>query len=409
MQTALSNAHRFFRRARRGVRIGPCGCGFKNACLPLVMLCFFASRALPASAPTTGPTAAPTTTPSGFGTYLDRELEAEREAQAEYNSMTPTATVRRDALARLFMDDGRLAIEIGGMEVPELARINVSDADGVWLALRKSGRFGRNGRLNPSLQLNRYDFDQTDPAALWVTYLSVGRGLISLSGESLRRRIIFSENPDRIFLTIVEKDPEAPPESAHPMIAVRSLPEMRNNYPAEYREFLLPLIGKLTDVSKLLPGPTDVYEVFPDIPADDASSRELQSLLLAADSTVPAERDKARAQMEAMGARGILAAMRMDTANLTPEQQTAVSALIAEGRRAKVPDATAAKHDLDFLLDCMEMDAPGAKGAALRELKKVTGKPLALDPNSRGPEALAAVDALRKQLLGDPATTEPSE
>jgi len=402
MQTASSKTDRFFRRARRDGGIGPFRRGFKNAFLPLAMLCFFASRALPAPAPTTAP--------SRFGTYLDRELQAEREAQDEYNSMAPTATVRRDALARLFMDDGRLAIEIGGMEVPELARINVSDADGVWLALRRSGgRVGRNARMNPTLQLNRYDFDQTDPAALWVTYLSVGRGLISLSGESLRRRIIFSENPDRIFLTVVEKDPEAPPEAAHTMIAVRSLPEMRNNYPAEYREFLLPLIGKLTDVSKMLPGTTDVYEVFPDIPADDASSRELQSLLPAADSTVPAEREKARAQMEAMGARGILAAMRMDTADLTPEQQTAVSALIADGRRAKVPDIPAAKHDLDFLLNCLEMDAPGVRSAALRELRNATGKPLALDPNSRGPEALAAVDALRKQLLGDPATTEPSE
>jgi hypothetical protein len=403
MQTALSNADRFLRRALRCGGVVRNRRGIKNACVLLGMLSFFSGRALPA------PTTAPTTAPSDSGSYLDRERQTEKDAQDEVNSMTPAATVRRDALERLFVDDGRLAIEIGGLDAPELTRINVSDADGAWLALGRSRRFGRNGRMNPSLVLDRYDFDQTDPDALWGTHLSVGRGLISLNAESLRRRIIFTENPDRIFLTIIEKDPEAAPETSHATIGARSLTEMRNNYPAEYRAFLLPLIGKLSDVSRLLPGPTEVYEVFPDIPADNASSLELQSLLLTADSTIPEEREKARAQMEAMGARGVLAAMRMDTTALTPEQQTAVSALIAHGKRAKVTDVAAAKHDLDFLLDCMELDAPGVRAAALRELRNVVGKPVAIDPNSRGPEALAAVDALRKQLLGDPATTLPSE
>ena len=67
-----------------------------------------------------------------------------------------------------------------------------------------------------------------------------------------------------------------------------SLADLRNEHPAEYRKFLLPLLGKLMDVSRTLPGATDVYEVFKEIPADDASSAQVKSLLPRLDSTVPA-------------------------------------------------------------------------------------------------------------------------
>ena len=77
--------------------------------------------------------------------------------------------------------------------------------------------------------------------------------------------------------------------------------------------------------------------------------------------------------------RGILAAMRTDVSTLTPEQQTALSGIIAGGRRAKVDDPKAARQDLDFLLDCLEMDTPDIKAAALRELATVLGKPVAFD------------------------------
>lgn len=321
--------------------------------------------------------------------------------------MAITATLRRDAVARVFMDQGRLAVEIGGFEATELTRINVSDSSGIWLVLAKDTRGPRAARPRPMLLLDRYDFDQKDPDAIWATYLNVNPHSITLTGESLNTRINFSEKPQNAMLTVNATNPSA--KMRRTTLQANSLADLRNRYPAEYREFLQPLLGKLTDISWMLPGATDVYDVFDKIPADDAASRELKSLLPALDSTVPAERTAATDRIEAMGARGILAAMRMDLSTMTPEQQTALSDVIARGRRAKVENAEAARRDPGFLLDCLEVDAPGVRAAAVRALMEVTGRPVAFDEKLRGTAAEAAADALRKDILGNLPTTEPGD
>jgi hypothetical protein len=355
--------------------------------------------------------AGPQTVPAASApTYLERERESERDFQDEYNGMAPAATMTRDAIARFFLENGRLAVEIGGFEAPQLTRVNVSDSDGAWLVLEKAQRMRRAAvRPRPMLLLDRYDFGQHDPNAFWATYANISSHSILISGESLQKRIIFNENANATTLTVNDIDPAARSELAHMTFEASSLADIRNEHPGEYRKFLLPLLGKLMDTSWILPGATDVYEVFKDIPADDASSDELKSLLPHLDSTVPAERDGARAQIEAMGAGGILAAMRMDFSTLTPEQQTALSGVIARGRRAKVEDIKGAARDVDFLLDCLEMNVPGVKPVALLQLEKTLGRPIAFDPTLQGPAAEAGVDALRKEILGDVPATQPSE
>ncbi len=358
----------------------------------------FASHKTPATNPATS-------APS----FLDQQRQNERDAQDECNSMTVTATLHRDAVARVFVEQGRLAVEIGGFDAPQLTRINVSDSGGMWLVLAKETRGPRAARPRPMLLLNRYDFDQKDPQAIWATYLNVNPHSISLSAESLEQRINFSEGPADTTLAVNDIDSGVLPRSTHLTFTARNLGQLRNEHPAEYRKFLLPVLGKLTDTSRMLPGVSDLYEVFPEIPADEASARELGSLLPALDSTVPAERNAATDRIRAMGGRGILAAMRMDLSTMTPQQQTALMDVIAQGRRAKVQDRSAALRDPDFLLDCLEIDAPGIKPAALRALEKVLGRSVAFDPALRGPAAEAAADALRRQILGNSPTTEPSD
>jgi hypothetical protein len=374
------------------------------ASLPLLIFGFLADRTLWAAPPAATQPATQPHQPS----YLDQERDTQKEFKEEVEAMTPAVTLHRDALERISLDDGRVAVEIGGLEIPDHTRIDVSDSDGLGLAREQTRRFRRAVRPHPTLVLDRYDFDQTDPDAIWVTFLSAGTALVTLSGETLNRRIVFTENPDQLMLSIKEKDPQASPEKSYRNYTGRSMADLRNAHPAEYRQFLLPLIGKLTDTSWFIPGAADVYEIFSEIPADDASTAQLQTLLLSADSTVPAEREQALQQMEGMGARGVLAAMRFDAAKLAPEQQAAVATLIAHGRRARVADPAAARKDPDFLLNCLEIDGPGLKAAALRQLSSVLGKPVTFDVNLSGAAALAAVDALRVQILGDTANSDPS-
>jgi hypothetical protein len=352
-----------------------------------------------------GPQPGPATSPVG---YLERGRENEREIQEECDGMKPAATMSRDAIARFFLENGRLAVEVGGFEAPTLTRINVSTSDGCWLVVEKSQHARRPAvRPRPMVLLDRYDFGQQDPDAIWASYANINSRSILISGESLQKRIIFNENPAATTLTVNDNDPAARDDSSHITLEATSLTDLRNKHPAEYRKFLLPLLGKLMDTASMLPGPTDVYEVFTEIPADNASSAQLKSLLPHLDSTVPAERQTATAQIEAMGARGILAAMRMDPSTLTPEQQTALSDFIGRGHRAKVDDPKTAKRNPDFLLDCLEIDAPGVQAAAVRELTKVLGKPIAFDTNLHGPAADAAVDSMRQEILGD--AKQPSE
>jgi hypothetical protein len=373
-----------------------------SRCAALLLIAVTTSSAIAG----TGPKSAPATAPVG---YLERGRENEHEIQDECNGMKPAATMTREALARFFFENGRLAVEVGGFEAPTLTRINVSNSDGTWLVVAKSQHARRAAvRPRPMVLLDRYDFGQQDPDAIWASYANINSRSILISGESLQKRIIFNENPNTTSLTVNDNDPSSRNASSHLTFEANSLADLRNQHPAEYRKFLLPLLGKLMDPSAMLPGPSDVYEVFDEIPADDVSSAQLKSLLPHLDSTVPAEREAATAQIDAMGARGILAAMRMDLSTLTPEQQTALLDVIGHGHRAKLDDPKAAKRDPDFLLDCLEMDAPGVKTAAVRELTKVLGKPIAFDASLHGPAADAAVDSLRQEILGD-ASTKPSE
>ena len=268
----------------------------------VVLLGWSAGSASAAHGPAVVATAA--THPTFAPSYLDQQRQNERDTQDEINSYPITATLHRDAVARVFMDHGRLAVEIGGFEAPELSRINVSDSPGAWLVLAKDSRGPRAVRPRPMLLLNRYDFDQKDPNAIWATYLNVNPHSISLTGESLEMRIIFSEKPHDAMLSVNALNPDPKARLKHTTFQAHSLAELRNRHPVEYRQFLQPLLGKLTDISWMLPGTSDVYEVFNDIPADDASSREVKSLLPALDSTVPAERTAAMERIEEMGGAG---------------------------------------------------------------------------------------------------------
>ena len=164
----------------------------------------------------------------------------------------------------------------------------------------------------------------------------------------------------------------------------------------QMRMYVMPLLDELSTTNPLRPGAADVYRAFGTIAADADVSAKVKSLLAALDSDLAAERDAAMAKIEALGRPGVLAVMRLDQADFTPEQAARLDALVA--RNSIWPDPKAARKDMRFLTDCLLDDDTKVCLAAKRQLHDLTGREIAIDlnvpPASRRETVAQLLDAI---------------
>ena len=69
-----------------------------------------------------------------------------------------------------------------------------------------------------------------------------------------------------------------------------------------------------------------------------------------------------------------------------------------------MPQIAQLARDPSFLLDCLRIDDPEIARSALRQLAKVTGKPIRLDLSAPAARRRQAIAALRAELIRRPAT-----
>jgi hypothetical protein len=96
----------------------------------------------------------------------------------------------------------------------------------------------------------------------------------------------------------------------------------------------------------------------------------------------------------------------MDETNLSEEQKLRIKSFVAGYRRLAVADPTSQRHNLAFLIDCLEYQDIAVRNAAKAELENQIHHPIEFDTSVNGPEAAASADVLRKQLLTPPAPVE---
>jgi hypothetical protein len=163
--------------------------------------------------------------------------------------------------------------------------------------------------------------------------------------------------------------------------AAQDLLQLFTEHQVEVRQYLVPLLKEACGQNPLRPRAGDVYRAFAGVPADPVAVEKLRAVLPNLDADSPAARDAASAKLKALGPAGVLAALRVDRSDLSPEQSARLDAMVDS--QSIWPDpAAAARTDPRFLADCLAHDDPAVRGAALTTLRAMMHRELAFDVNA---------------------------
>ncbi|MDB5290571.1 MAG: hypothetical protein JWL69_1812, partial [Phycisphaerales bacterium] len=340
--------------------------------------------------------------------WIEFQRQQRNRARDHWPSVGPAATLKPGALVSIKMAGDQLQVKVMEMNPTSIVRINVEGSNAVWTFMRSRiglvmpGPFGRQA---PFTYINRFDFD-TDEEQPWAYHLNCNDRTTSLSSQSIYGTVSLVATSGAVTLTVNEFTQWG--QAAANVLSARagSLPQLRADRPAEFRQYVLPLLEKFSDVSFLTPGPGDVYAVFTEIPADAKTSAQLEALLPELDADDPADRDAASARLAQLGAPGVLAALRLDPSGLSEEQKIRLRNFVGAHCRLGLHDPLATRKDAAFLADCLEFDDPAVRAAARTAIEKRLGHPIAFDTAMSGDAAARAADEIRKELT--PPTPPPS-
>ena len=133
-------------------------------------------------------------------------------------------------------------------------------------------------------------------------------------------------------------------------------------------------------------------------PAPEIAHR-VDDLLAELGSASFADRRSRQLALRQLGRPAILPLLRCDPSSLSPEQADRVHELLtADDWQPIDADASTAKKNLGFLLDCLDDDDAAIRAAARRSAETLIGTPLTIDLGAEPRTRSAAVDALSDQL-----------
>jgi hypothetical protein len=321
-------------------------------------------------------------------------------------------TVTWSDLLRMHVRDGRLEVDV--LPSPDVASIVRSDrrvmveiegSPAIW-ALSTAGRvWVDTQRKIPSNHFTAWaSFDrgmpigQLCPALIRITPTEktfIGAGKINGQEVQVTCTIRGTEQGVDLLIENLGAQHQAPVLNIH----ATDLLNLREQKPSAVRTYLAPLLASIAGENPLRPQAGDVYRVFTDIPADAETTRKLESLLSQMESSAVEDREAASKALDALGAPGILAAIRLDRTGLSPEQNDRLDRAVESHTLLRAsPDR---KSDPYFLLDCLEDNDRAVRAAAKSALEKLTGKSMNYSPDLPGPQRAAAIKAAEKIVLTD--------
>ena len=381
----------------------------KNTFLCIATAAMLAGSAL-AGLPATAPTTAPATQPAAAGNraavlnglnfngnFGNRSFDAQRRRfisqQQNIEALPILPTRKLDNLIRLSLADGLLQTEVIPTDLPAgQSRFSVEGSTATWVSEIENVGFPTARYVN----ISRYDFDQTEEGQIWSVNLHRGDGYLAINTQGLGVSITFHQSNGVVMLVVTQflngrNRPvwrfDAP-----------SLLQLQADHPEELRRYLLPVLSRLGGGAALRAGAADVYGVFAELPPSSAVTEKLMRLLPRLDSDVFRERNEASAELANLGPAGIQSALRLDRAALGFEQNDRIDALI-DRERHRLPGAPAVlRHDVSFLLECLEDADTAVRVAAKSELEKTAGHALDFDAQGEAKERATAVEALRALL-----------
>jgi hypothetical protein len=120
------------------------------------------------------------------------------------------------------------------------------------------------------------------------------------------------------------------------------------------------------------------------------------TIAVAGDDAAVREAAALGARIEALGPAGVLALLRMDRSEWTPEQTARLSAIVQ--RASTLADPPAWRRDIYFLTDCLDDPDPAVRRAALETARTVAGRDVTFDVNAAPEARLAASQEVLRTL-----------
>jgi hypothetical protein len=332
--------------------------------------------------------------------------KARRDAQRQsVNSLPDAGSFKLQDLIRFSVIDGRIRSELlaaipgGGPR-----RLRIDGSESVWMVNSFSSG------LQSHHTLVRYDFEAPDDQFWMVSYTFQETGAIASiyaqGGPDCEvSRLFFNQQQSSVSLNLSGIENNRLKQIL--LASATDLFRLRADHPEPIRKFLLPVLRKLTTQPILRPGPSDVYRVFTQIPADPRTTGRIFALLPALVSDVQEIRDRATRDLLALGPAGALAALRTDAEVLLPEQANRLGELIKTHSRMTIEDPARSAADPSFLIDCLEDDDKAVRAAAKESLEKVLARAINFDLEAPVAQREAASDRLRIQLAKEQGKDQP--
>ena len=332
-------------------------------------------------------------------------------AKALVGRLPSIGTFKHADLLRFSAAGGSLSVEImpaARRDGQFRCKIEGSDADWIF-AYREITLAGRP--MTPSLVVQRYDFTQIDTGGIWSTTLNIrADAVISMDGRAGSGtdygRVTVTTVGGALRLQVFGR--KLAPDGKTIIVQGNTYRDLRIKASKPFRLHLLPLVRGLCGEDVFAAAAGDVYRAWPEIPADERVIQRVRQVLPAMDSPLPTERAAASQRLTELGAQGVLAALHIDRAPLSPEQTGRLDAHIARHEHRGFATAQEARSDAWFLIDCLEFDDPVVRKLAAEDLSRLWGRPIAFDVDAPATKRTELADALREMASArqfTPATT----
>lgn len=381
-----------------------------------LMLTLLASTS--ATVPATVPATQPATAPSGIRTLRDQEMAGIRQRMA---GLPMLGTFTQSQVLRVGMSDHQITVHTDLPATDGRQGIIVSDLPGVCMvAVERDGPQDSDHRPLRSIQFQRYDFGEPDIILREASFSAIpGRVSVSFSWEKpLRSRVvqliesvplfIDPENPQVPEVALYVQEFSGPEdqeqESARLHLTASDLPALIREHPREVDEYLRPALRQLGIESLVAVDQRVAWQVFSDQwTPDEQTSRKVNEILPLLNSPDYRRREAATRQLQQLGVAGALALLHLDRTGLSEEQKTRIDSVIAAYQTLSPDEARKLREDVGFLLDCLLIDDPRLRHAALEQLRKVAGRPIEFDEQADASHRSDQAAKLRGQLLPPPA------
>jgi hypothetical protein len=167
--------------------------------------------------------------------------------------------------------------------------------------------------------------------------------------------------------------------------------------------YIRPMLRELGQERLMLPDLRVVRQVLAvQVKVDPAVMEQVRQLVGKLDSDDFAQRLAATAALKKLGLPAAKALGQIDRSTLSTEQHNRIDEILDANRPITGADAERLGTDKAFLIDCLELDDPDARAAAVAKLQRVIGAPIEVGANAPPAERRAKADALRAKWLPTP-------